>query len=298
MASSSRNRRSAGLVFLAILGAGSLFASACVDDRFDDGQFLCSPKAGNDECPPEMVCGDNGRCARQPTAAGGGGGGDSCVPLSCEEVVPKCGAVSDGCGQLISCNCWPPLTCSGGGIIGECGCTHQQSITKNPNVLYDDATLGTVKWQDVDQCKKSDDVWATTSTAMADKEISHYLKAADFGFALPDGALVTGVGIAVERSQGSGAGTLKDAEVRVLVKGQPLALVAKKTAAWDATDAVITYGGSAELWDATLIAATDVEKPDFGVAVAVTAAGAATPRIDHIEVTVHFEDPACPGDGG
>jgi hypothetical protein len=279
-----------------------LFA-ACVDESFDDGQFLCDPQAGSDECPSEMVCGNDGRCAHQPSGGGGttGTGGsspDGCVALTCDDVGNQCGAISNGCGKLISCDCELPLTCGGEGVTGECGCAPVKSVTHSPGVLYTDGTFGDVDWSNADAGgKSSDEEWAIATLAAG--EATHWLKANGFGFALPTGAVVVGVELAVERSKESGAGTVKDATVRVLVAGLPLPLDAKSGSAWPARDAIASYGGATELWGATAITEAEVAAPAFGVAIAAAASdGAATPRVDHVQLTVHYEDPACAGDGG
>jgi hypothetical protein len=125
------------------------------------------------------------------------------------------------------------------------------------------------------------------------------LKLADFGFDLSDGTLVNGIGVSIERSKATGAGDVADAEVRVVLPSGPLPLDAKKAGAWPADDDVVSYGGAGVLWDATSIDLADVETTQFGVSISVGASGgAAAPRIDRVQLSVHYEDPLCPLDGG
>jgi hypothetical protein len=274
-----------------------LSLAACVDDRFDDRQFLCNPKGGNDECPAEMVCGGDGRCARQPSSGTGGIGGDGCKPLTCATAGKQCGSVHDLCGKFIDCTCDLPLSC----VSNKCECTHQKVDTKSPRALFFVGASGSAEWDESEQLAAlaSDNVYVATKVEVADGAKSNVLKLADFGFDLSDGTLVNGIGVSIERSKATGAGDVADAEVRVVLPSGPLPLDAKKAGAWPADDDVVSYGGAGVLWDATSIDLADVETTQFGVSISVGASGgAAAPRIDRVQLSVHYEDPLCPLDGG
>lgn len=274
-----------------------LSLAACVDDRFDDGQFLCNPKGGNDECPAEMVCGGDGRCSRQPASGTGGNVGDGCKPLTCASAGKQCGSVHDGCGKFIDCTCDQPLSC----VSNKCECTHLKVETKSPRGLFFVGGSGTAEWHEADQLAAfdSDNVYVATTTEVADAGKSHVLKLADFGFDLMVGAVVNGIGVSIERSKASGAGDVADSEVRVVLATGALPLDGKKSGAWPADDGVATYGGEGALWDASSIDLADVETTEFGVSISVGASGgAATPRIDRVQLSIHYEDPSCPVDGG
>lgn len=270
---------------------------ACVDDRFDDGQFLCNPKGGNDECPAEMVCGGDGRCARQPASGTGGSVGDGCKPLTCADLENECGGIDDGCGKFLDCLCDQPLSC----VANQCVCTHQKVETKSPRGFFFVGGTGSAAWDENDQnaAFESDNVYVATSVEVPDAGKSNVLKVADFGFELPAGAVVNGIGVNIERSKASGAGELADSEVRVVLGSGALPLDGKKGAAWPDDDGVASYGGEGVLWDATTIDLADIAATEFGVSISVGAAGGgATPRIDRVQVSLHYEDPLCPLDGG
>jgi hypothetical protein len=277
-----------------IAWVGLVFCLAgCVDDRFDDGQFLCNPKGGNDECPPEMVCGGNGRCARQPATGVGGATGDGCVPLTCASIGDQCGNVLDGCGKFIDCQCEKPLGC----VANACVCTHVKIETKSPRALYFVGGAGSAVWDEANQnaAFQSDDQYVATTMGVPTDSASNVLKLADFGFELVDGAVVNGIGVNIERSKASGAGELADSAVRVVLASGGLPRDGKKAAAWPASDDTATYGGAGDLWDATSVDLAEVKKTEFGISIAVGASGgAATPRIDRVQLSVHYEDPACP----
>lgn len=57
--------------------------------------------------------------------------------------------------------------------------------TKSPGTLADDAAVGTVAWSNPSNAASSNDSYATASGAGG---TTHYLKATNFGFAIPAGA--------------------------------------------------------------------------------------------------------------
>lgn len=282
-----------------VLGLG-VALSCVVDESFDDAQFLCDPKGGEDECPEGLSCSLDGRCRHSPATPDGGTGGKdggtdgSCFPTTCSTLAPRCGELDDGCGSTLSCGCTAPYTCGGGGKLGECGCTKAQAQTRAADAVFEAKITGNVAWTNLNDAMLSDDKWASTATPLDAGKTTNQLKASAFGFSLPANAKVLGVVVSIERSASGSATALKDQDVRVLVKGLPLATNGAKTAAWPTTDAVAEYGSPSELWGASAISKTDVEAADFGVLLTVTASAAATPRVDAISMTVHFEDPACP----
>lgn len=273
------------------------FASCVVDESFEDGQFLCDPSGGEGECPEGLRCAVDGRCRKGLSASGGTGGKDggpdgSCFPTTCQTLAPKCGDLDDGCGNTLTCGCTAPFTCGGGAKPGECGCSKQQSKTRPADAVFEAKVTGNVAWTGVSEAAQSDDKWATA--ALDAGKTTNQLKASAFGFSLPVGALVKGVEVSVERSAQGSASALTDKDVRVLVKGAPLATNGAKNAAWPTADAAAKYGSATELWGATAITLAEVQAADFGVLLTVSASAAATARVDAITLTVHYEDPACP----
>lgn len=279
-----------------------LVASCVVDEDFADAQFLCDPKGGSDECPEGMSCSLDGRCRHSPASPDGGagtGGGDAgndgnCFPATCGTLAPKCGELDDGCGNPLTCGCAAPNTCGGGGKLGECGCSKQQSLTRSADAVFEAKITGNAAWTNLSDARLSDDKWATTAAPLDAGKTTNQLKASAFGFTLPAGALVRGVEVGIERSASGSATALKDQDVRVLVKGAPLPTNGAKNIPWATADTAASYGSATELWGATAIQAGEVEAADFGVLLTVTASAADTPRVDAISMTVHFEDPACP----
>lgn len=142
---------------------------------------------------------------------------------------------------------------------------------------------GATSWLNPLEAQVSDDVYAQ----LALPNTSVYLKATNFGFAVPD-VEITGIEVEVERSEESGAAAV-DSAVRI-VKGGAVGTTDRAVAdEWPLTDTYQTYGGPTDLWGETWSAA-DINASDFGAAVSVTGAGSvAFAQVDHIQVTVYFD---------
>src|SRR3990170_6557009 len=94
------------------------------------------------------------------------------------------------------------------------------ATSSGPNdgsTFVDDATVGTKTWSNPGNAQFSDDIYATVS--LVGEDISHYLKATNFGFSIPDGSTINGIAIDVERKRNIAGGSLtSDQSVRI-VKG-------------------------------------------------------------------------------
>jgi len=217
-------------VVSALLGGGILGVTVChvgcVGAEFADGQFLCDPARGSDQCPDDQSCSQQGVCRSGnagpddagpadtgptdtgPTDTGPAdtgpadtgpadtGAGDGCVALTCLDYLPSCAAaLSDGCGQALDCSsqCPAPSTCGGGNVADQCGCPAVVSLTRAPY---------TVSTQIAGQL---DLVWSAPDAALAQDGVAartihlpsgHYtdrLVLSNFQPTLPDGATLLGI---------------------------------------------------------------------------------------------------------
>lgn len=162
----------------------------------------------------------------------------------------------------------------------------------SPGTMADDATVGTVAWTNQTNAGASDDSRATTVVDAT--EVTHYLKATNFGFTIPVGATINGVVVEIERSCAGSALRAKDSGV-YLVKGGTVSgnNKADTSITWPTTDTYKTYGDSSDLWGLTLNQ-SDVNASTFGVVISATNVGASLDifRIDHIRITVYFSTPS------
>lgn len=156
----------------------------------------------------------------------------------------------------------------------------------SPSTVVDDSSIGTVSWTNPGNAGASDNSY-TTAAGLTSSVPSHYLKATQFGFAIPTAAVIDGVVVEVEVS---GDSRLSNNSVK-LVKG---GTISGTDRAGDASypssgESYMTFGSSTELWGLTWTA-TDINATTFGVVYgAVGATGTAkTSSVDHIRITVYY----------
>jgi len=150
-------------------------------------------------------------------------------------------------------------------------------------------------WNNLDNVKSSDDNCASiTSWRFSSPDYSWVLYATNFGFSIPDGAVINGILVQYERHDENAS--VVDALVQ-LVKGGSRQGDNKSTgASWpDNTDATISFGGSSDLWNLSWTAA-DINASGFGVAVVAQATGNRPDAyIDHLKITVYYTSaPSAP----
>src|SRR5581483_9981120 len=147
-------------------------------------------------------------------------------------------------------------------------------------------------WSSPSNAQTSDDSYAFASSGLSPGQTSHYLKATNFGFAIPNGATILGVLVEIERVADPFI-TVTDSTVK-LVKAGAVSGNNKATAtAWPTSDAYASYGGSNDLWGVALTPA-DVNASNFGVVISATCTGGSGANfvgIDHIRITVFYTLP-------
>lgn len=273
-----------------------VLAIGCVGGDFEDGQFLCDPLVNAaSACPADMQCAPDGTCRRDPSQY------DACVPISCESVFPRCGSVDDGCGMAILCGCDAPLEC-GATEPDVCGCG--PSDERQPRMAANDA-YGMTPWATVDSAIANDGAWATALIpAAGNTERLHLL---DFGFEVPEQAVVDGIEAMMERSR-SGNGTVHDLSIYLIrdragVPGQASNKNLGKVVGWPLRDALQTYGGPTEQWgvDSTTFAIdgaapwspAQINHPNFGLRIRAEndSTSSVTARVDYVRLRVHFHCP-------
>ena len=164
----------------------------------------------------------------------------------------------------------------------------------NPAAAIDDASIGTEVWNDPENVTSSDDLKA--AVRVDDFEISHYIKATDFGFSIPSDAIIKGVIVEIERrvSSNTSGSIVKDASVKLVKEGVISGEDRATGTSYTNVDIVKTHGSASDLWGLNLSFA-DMNDEGFGAAVAVTkandAGGSREARIDNIRITVHFSIP-------
>ncbi|MCX6223378.1 MAG: MBG domain-containing protein, partial [Bacteroidia bacterium] len=127
----------------------------------------------------------------------------------------------------------------------------------------------------------------------ASNSISNYLKASGYGFAIPSGATINGVQVAIERHEeysGTNA-RVHDNEV-LLVSGATISSNKATSTMWPGTtDATANYGSTSDNWGITWTSG-QINDASFGVQLsAINTSTSGTnheARVDHITVTVTY----------
>lgn len=158
---------------------------------------------------------------------------------------------------------------------------------KNGNTFADDSAVGTIPWSTPNKADVSDDVGANAGS-MSVGNLSHYLKATNFRYAIPSTATILGIKVEVE---GSAAGTcvIMDNAVRLVKGGTVQATDRSSVTPWTTSlDEYRSYGGPTDLWGTTWTA-SDINASNFGFALSVhCTAGNGGASTDHIRVTVYY----------
>ncbi|MGK2966025.1 MAG: hypothetical protein ACSLFM_10535, partial [Tepidiformaceae bacterium] len=141
---------------------------------------------------------------------------------------------------------------------------------------------GSVAWTAPTNIFLSDNLYATAALS---NNVSHYLKATNFGFAIPTSAIIVGIEALIECSMQGSGGNVRSVK---LVKGDVISGVNKaNNEALTTTESVKTFGSNSDLWGADLTPA-DVNAATFGVAYAAVTTGTDTTRVDRIQITVYY----------
>jgi hypothetical protein len=154
----------------------------------------------------------------------------------------------------------------------------------------DDNAVGAIAWTNPGNISASDDSYATATGS--NNAISHFLKATNFAFTIPNGATINGIKVEIEMGLPD-ALTCQVSRVSI-VKGGVIGATNRKA---DASlnignvDGYKVYGGAAELWGDTWTAA-DINSANFGVALSVALDigfdGAQQVGVDHVRITVYY----------
>jgi hypothetical protein len=183
------------------------------------------------------------------------------------------------------------------------------SVTANPGTLVDDSSVGTQTWTNVGYAT-SDDANRATNAFATGTQTTHYIKATNFGFAIPSGAIIRGIKVI---PNGHSSNIWFGMYIR-LVKGGTIQ--STELGSYLSTPAVYfgdppagypdgnnqSYGGSTYLWGTTWTR-NDINSASFGVALYIKHENLSqTPgidetlytgeaRIDNLAVTIYYDDP-------
>lgn len=160
----------------------------------------------------------------------------------------------------------------------------------------DDNTIaGNVAWTNPGNATTNNASYASAILLTTGSQTpSHYLKATNFGFAIPAAAVISGILVEWEKRVSLASATNIDNAVRI-VKGGTIGATDKSNAAdWStSTNIYRSYGGAADLWGETWTPA-DINSPNFGAALSAknTSTTSRTFFVDACRITVYYYTPA------
>jgi hypothetical protein len=136
----------------------------------------------------------------------------------------------------------------------------------------------------------SNNIYATALHCACCDAQTNCLRATNFGFALPSGAVITGITVQIEK-RGSFGSNVQDNGLRLLKGGVEVGSnYAQFGIPWGTLDSYYTYGGCLNLWGTTWTPA-DINSPNFGLVFASIDYACSvnnTSFIDHVMVTVCY----------
>lgn len=150
------------------------------------------------------------------------------------------------------------------------------------------AGVGTVAWTNPTNAQADDGTYATFASS-ANNAVSNYLRATNFGFAVPAGAQVTGVRVDVKWKANS-ANVFRNTSVRLVKAGTGGGNSLAYSATLPTSDTVWTYGsGPNDTWGNTL-SVSDVNNSGFGVEISLThlLTASDTASVDYVKLTVYY----------
>lgn len=165
------------------------------------------------------------------------------------------------------------------------------TVTASPTACVNDASIGTQAWTGLTGPFASDDIWASASGI--NSQITNYLKCTGYGFAIPAGATINGITVAVEHHSQR---TMNDHAVQLVKAGAIQPTNYATNTRFPNPDAYTVYGGAIDLWGNTWTA-TDINNTNFGVAFAAQRGPfntTDTAYVDHMTITVDYTLPVTP----
>ncbi len=166
------------------------------------------------------------------------------------------------------------------------------TVTSLQNVSGGTISSQGIPWTAPENAKASDDEAASVALA-GPTRATNYMVLTNFGFAIPAGAVIDGVGYEVER-RADQLGAVTDLDVRPLVLGRAvLSVQLASNAPWGNFDGVASYGGLGANFGVNWTAER-VNDVGFGVsfrAWSIVDASVPTARVDAVKATVFY---TCP----
>jgi len=150
-----------------------------------------------------------------------------------------------------------------------------------------DASVGTHDWTNPADAASSNDIKAYVTFASSGIT-SHYLKATNFGFAIPTRATIDGILVEIEKMNTPDYPGVIDNSVKIVKGGAIQGDEKKLTGAWGTSDAYYSYGDATSLWGLAWTPA-DINSSTFGIVISCYKSDSwGNAQVDHIRITVYY----------
>ena len=128
-------------------------------------------------------------------------------------------------------------------------------------------------------------------------EYSHWLRATDFGFSIPTGAIINGIKVEIEKKSDAPY-DIHDESVKIVDEGYEAGTEHKLLGDWTGTDTYYVYGGSTDLWG-TSWSDSEINAESFGLYISAYNNHGIVIKdayIDHITIKIYYAE-GGPSDG-
>lgn len=143
------------------------------------------------------------------------------------------------------------------------------SSTLNAALAVNDPSVGTEGWINTGNVSTNDSSYASVSATGTGDFVSNYLKVTNFGFSLPNSAVIGGIRAEIKRyASANDSSYVVDSNVKIVKSNGLLGSTNKADSNhWDidANERYTPYGGYYDLWNESWTA-SDINNSNFGVA--------------------------------
>ncbi len=145
-------------------------------------------------------------------------------------------------------------------------------------------------WFAAAEAKCDDNDSKAYSVPLHQGQFTQTLRIKDFGFEIPNNAVIEGLEVVVIRRSDLNGGMM-DKKAQLIQNNREVGKNLRTQEAWNNEWAAVYYGGASETWGLTLTP-EDINNANFGFAFQAENAGKTTrPEIDEVLVTVHYSLP-------
>lgn len=155
------------------------------------------------------------------------------------------------------------------------------------------AGIGTVAWSDPGNITESA---GNDATCTLNTQASNWLRATNFGFAIPDNAVILGVQVRVGDAHRGLGGTMTITGATLIVEDAVAGTAKTLTTEITSNAADYDIGGAGDVWGCELTPEI-VNSSGFGWAVSMTGTGSAA-RVDEMSMAVTYQIPGIDGEVG